>query len=162
MTIAEQIKGIIAALADWQKQFGGSVKIAHDVPHLVKILGENPGAVRAAVLFAGETIRDDRNADVIGRVDRKFWIAFSRGYVLESYAGKSLVEGIEGKPALFDIIDAAIAPLRRATLGTDDEPVPYYKGVELLTFQDMTLDAMRIEIEVAADRGDLTADDLAD
>jgi len=158
MSTEEQITAMIAGLEPWRRKYGGSVDIAHDVPHLFKVLGESPGKVRAGILFAGETIRDELNSDVVGRVDRKFWIAFSRGYSLESYKGKSLVSGIAGGGPLFQIIDAAKTPLRKLRIGTDDEPVPFYKGTELLTFEGVTLDAYRIEITVTAELEDLTDD----
>lgn len=156
MTTSDQIKAIIASLEDWRKQYNGSVKIAHDVPHLFKLLGESPGSVRAAILFVGDNARDDHNSDIVGRVDRKFWIAFSRGYNLESYAGKSLVDGIAGGDPMFEVIDAAKDPIRKLRIGTEDEPLPFYKSTTLLTFEGVTLDAYRIEIEVTADEGDLT------
>lgn len=154
MTIAEQLKFIAAGLAAWGKENSGSVKIAHDVPHLFKILGEAPGAARAAILFAGETTRNERFAEIEGRVDRKFWIAFSRGYTLESYAGKSLVDGVAGGKPMFDLIEEGRTVLRLLRFEGTDEPVPYYKSTELLTFEGVTLDAYRVEIEVAADIGD--------
>jgi hypothetical protein len=131
------------------------VKIAHDVPHLFTILGENPGAARAAILFSGEKIRcDEANSDVSGRVDRRYWIAISRGYTLESYAGKSLVEGIAGGKPMFDLLEEARTALRLMRQTDIDEAVPYYKGIELLTFEGITTDVYRIELELAADIGD--------
>lgn len=156
MTTGDQIKAIMTGLEQWRRKFSGSVDIAHDVPHLFKVLGESPGKVRAAILFAGQTSRDELNSDVVGRVDRKFWIAFSRGYSLESYKGKSLVDGIAGGGPMFEIIDAALDPIRKLRIGTEDEPVPFYKGTELLTFEGVTLDAYRIEIFVTAELEDLT------
>jgi len=151
--IADDIQIIQAGLADWATTNQGSVKIAHDVPHLFKLLGENPGGVRAAILFAGETIRDETFADVTSRVDRKYWIAFSRGYTLESYAGKSLVEGVAGGKPLFQVIEAARDSLRLCRFTQTDEDIAYFKSIELLTFEGVTLDAYRIEIVVCADIG---------
>jgi hypothetical protein len=156
--IADDIKVIQVALADWAASNQGSVKLAHDVPHLFKLLGENPGGVRAAILFAGETIRDETYSDVTSRVDRKYWIAFSRGYTLESYAGKSLIDGIAGGPPLFQVIEAARDSLRLARFTQTDEDIVYYKGIELLTFEGVTLDAYRIEIAVCADIGQNLSD----
>lgn len=156
MTIKEQILGIEAGLQPWCEKHHGTVKIAHDVPHLFKVLGDAPGAPRAAILFAGDAPRNELMSDVEGRVDRKFWIAFSRGYTLERYPGKSLVEGIAGGGPMFELIDSAKLHIRTLRIGTDDEPMPYYKGTELLTFEGVTLDAYRVEIAVSADEGDLT------
>jgi len=149
--IAAQIKLISQALAPWAQSEKGSVKIAHDVPHLFKLLGENAGVVRAAILFAGEKPRNAEYSDVIGRVDREYWIAFSRGYTLESYAGKSLVDGIAGGRPMFDLIEDARTVLRTAELSDTDELLPYYHGTELLTFEGVTLDAYRIKLVIAAD-----------
>jgi len=154
MTIAEQLNQLVAGLGAFAKENKAAIKIAHDVPHLFKILGDAPGAVRVGILFAGETTRTERFSEIEGRVDRKFWIAFSRGYTLESYAGKSLVEGVAGGKAMFDLIEEGRTALRLIRFENTDEPVPYYKSTELLTFEGVTLDAYRIEIEVAADIGD--------
>lgn len=154
MTIAQQLTILVSGLEEWARENKASVKIAHDVPHLFKILGDSPGSVRVAVLFAGETIRDEKFADVIGRVDRKFWVAFSRGYNLENYPGKSLVEGLAGGQAMFDLVESGRQALRDLRFEDTDEPVPYFKSIELLTFEGVTLDAYRVEIELAADIGD--------
>lgn len=151
MNIAAQIKLINQTLAPWATKEKGSVKVAHDVPHLFKLLGENAGVVRAAILFAGEKPRNPEYSDVVGRVDREYWIAFSRGYTLESYAGKSLVDGIAGGRPMFDLIEEARNILRAAELSDTDELLPYYHGVELLTFEGVTLDAYRIKLVIAAD-----------
>lgn len=153
MTIAEQLLQLQAGLAGWCKENGGTVKIAHDVPHLFKILGDSPGTARVAILFAGEKIRDEVFSDVTGRVDRKFWIAFSRGYTLENYPGKSLVEGVAGGKPMFDLIEEGRTALRLVRFEDTDEPIPYYKSTELLTFEGVTLDAYRIEVEVCAETG---------
>ena len=77
MTIAEQLQQIVAGLAAFAQENKAQVKIAHDVPHLFKILGDGPGACRVAILFAGEVCRGDGiHRDISGRVDRKFWVAF--------------------------------------------------------------------------------------
>lgn len=154
MTIAEQLQQIVAGLAAFAQENKAQVKIAHDVPHLFKILGDGPGACRVAILFAGEVCRGDGiHRDISGRVDRKFWVAFSRGYTLESYSGKSLVEGVAGGKPMFDLIEEGRTALRLIAFTGTDEPIPYYNGTELLTFEGVTLDAYRVEIEVAADIG---------
>ena len=154
MTISEQLQQIVDGLADFAQENKAQVKIAHDVPHLFKILGDGPGACRVAILFAGEVCRGgDLHSDISGRADRKFWIAFSRGYTLESYAGKSLVEGVAGGKPMFDLIEEGRTAIREIQFTGTDEPIPYYKSIELLTFEGVTLDAYRVEIEVAADIG---------
>ncbi len=151
MTIRENILAIQAGLQTWAQANAGSVHIANDVPHLFKLLGEAPGAPRIGILFAGETIRDEANADVTSRVDRKFWIACSRGFSLQAYPGKSLVEGIaKGRP-MFDLIEDAREAVRCVRFDVAGESIPYYKGIELLNFEGITLDCYRIEISVTAD-----------
>jgi hypothetical protein len=154
MTIREDIEKIQAGMGNWAKLNKGSVHFAHDVPHLFKLLGETPGAPRAGILFVSEVPRDEENSDVTSRVDRKYWIAVSRGYSLESYAGKSLVAGIAGGKPMFDLIAEAGTAVRRCRFDANGESRPYYKGTELLTFEGITMDAYRIEIVVAADNDD--------
>ena len=57
-----------------------------------------------------------------------------------------------GKP-MFDLIEEGRTALRLIAFTGTDEPIPYYNGTELLTFEGVTLDAYRVEIEVAADIG---------
>ena len=151
MTEEQQLKKIAAGLAEWAQRNGGSVHVAHDHMHLLKILGGNPGTARIGILVAGETPRNDTYSDIETRMDRKFWIAISRGWSLEAYAGKSLVEGIAGGPPLFQLLREAKAAIRQLRFDCADEPTPYYKGYELLTFEGVTLDAYRIEIVVTSD-----------
>ena len=154
MTIADQLNLIKSGLDAFAQENKAQIKIAHDVPHLFKILGDGPGACRVAILFAGEVCRGgDLHQDISGRVDRKFWVAFSRGYTLESYSGKSLVEGVAGGKPMFDLIEEGRTALREILFTGTDEPIPYYTSTELLTFEGVTLDAYRVEIIVAADIG---------
>ena len=154
MTIKDQVKIIMAGLAVWAKQYGGAVHLAHDVPHLLKILGDNPGAPRAGVLVASEKPRNETYSDVEGRVDREIWVAISRGYTLEAYRGKSLIDGVAGGKPMFELLEAARDTLRGLRFDADAEPVPYYGGFELLTFEGVTLDSYRLKITIAADIGD--------
>jgi len=151
VTEEQQLKKIADGLADWARRHGGSVHIAHDHLHLLKILGEKPGAPRIGILVAGETPRHDTYADIEGRLDRKFWIGLSRGWSLEAYPGKSLVEPYAGGAPLFQLLREAKAALRCLRFAADSEPVPYYKGYELLTFEGLTLDAYRLEIIIASE-----------
>ena len=128
--------------------------IAHDHGHLVKILGGQPGAPRVGILFAGETPRHDRYSDIELRVDRKFWIGLARGWTLESYPGKSLVEPAGGGAPLFQLLREVRAALRQLRFEATSEPVPYYRGCELLSFKGLTLDAYRLEIVVGCDLAD--------
>ncbi len=151
MTIRGTMQIILQALQVWAQENNGSVHVANDVPHLFKLLGEAPGSPRAGILFAGETIRDPENADVTGRVDRKFWVAVSRGHSLQSYNGKSLMDGIAGGLPMFDLVESARDALREILLQGPGENAPYYMGIELLNFEGVTLDCYRIEIVLAAD-----------
>ena len=150
MTIADQMNLITKGLADWAKTNGGSVKIANDIPHLFTIRGANPGAPRAAVLFAGETPRN-AELDLLGRVDRKFYVAVSRGRGFKLNQGESLTEGVAGGKPMFVLVEEAREVLRSLRLSDlDDEPEPYYRGIDLLTFEGVTTDCLRIEIQIAA------------
>ncbi|MDE2106826.1 MAG: hypothetical protein KGL39_56950 [Patescibacteria group bacterium] len=159
MSTEDQLKAITDALRPWCAEFGGSVKLAHDRAHMLKVLGENPGAVRAAVMWAGDKPRDEMNSDVIGRADHKIWIAFSRGYNLEGYPGKSLVDGVAGGQPMFKVVRAAKSIIRKLRIGAEDEPLPFYHGTEMVNFEGVTLDVLLMTIEVSADDEDETTDD---
>ena len=151
MTEEQQLQHIAAALADWARRHGGTVHLAHDRLHLLKILGAQPGAPRVGILFAGETPRHEQYADLTNRVDRRFWIGLSRGWTLESYPGKSLVESTAGGAPLLQLLREVRTALRALRFTAASEPIPYYQGCELLTFEGHTLDAYRLEIIVASD-----------
>lgn len=154
MTEIQQLEALKKVLEPLTRQYGGSVHVAHDQLHLFKILGETPGAPRWGLYLAGETPRNADRADIEVRLDRKFWVCLSRGYDLESYPGKSLTEGIAGGSPLFEILRATKLALRGQIIGTPDEPVPYYLGYEVFTFEGMKLDAYKLTLTIATD--DLT------
>ena len=139
-----------AALADWHKTVGGSCKIANDEPHLFAILGENPGAPRSAILFDEENPRSGELNDVLGRVDRKFIIAISRGRGFNLNLGDSLTKGVAGGQPMFELVEQAREVIRSMRFGGDEE-VPYYVGSKRLQFQGVTTDAYAIMISLAAD-----------
>lgn len=151
MTIKEQMNKIIAALGEWCKTNNGSVKIANDVPHLFTILGVNPGSPRTAILFAGEVMRSPDRPET-GRVDRKYWIAVSRGRGFLVEQGKSLTEGVGGGAPMFQLVEEAreiVRAIRGATAA--DEPLPYYISIELMAFEGVTTDTYRLEVVFASD-----------
>ena len=151
MTITEQMKLMLDALAEWHKVVGGSVKVANDEPHLFTILGAAPGAARTAILFDEETARSEKNNDLLGRVDRKFIVAISRGRGFNLDQGKSLTEGVaQGKP-MFELVEEAREVLRGLRMLGENEPVLYYLGSKRLQFQGVTTDAYAITLGLAAD-----------
>ncbi len=155
MTIEQDINVISAGLADWVQKNGGSIHVAHDVPHMYRLLAGAAGKACLAVLFVGEKPRNETYSDIEGRCDRRYWIAISRGYTLESYAGKSLIEGVAGGKPMFVLLSTLKAAIRKLRFDSNAEPVPYFQGIELLTFEGITLDAYREEIVVGSDDGDI-------
>ncbi|GEM_PF-2435882 len=151
MTIKEQIQLMLDALAAWHKGVGGSVKVANDEPHLFEILGENPGVPRSAILWDEENPRDPLNDDWSGRVDRKFIIAISRGRGFNLKQGDSLMKGVAGGLAMFELVEQA-REILRALRVTDvpGESVPRYHGSKRLQFQGVTTDAYAITMGLAA------------
>ena len=154
MTVADQIKILIASLEAWAKATGSTVKLANDLPSMFNQLGENPGAGRAVILWAGETPRTELHSDVESRMDQKYWIAISRGRGLNADRSKSLTEGVGGGLPMFQLIQMARKAVRNAELGPDDELLPFYKGTELMAFEGVTTDCYRIEITAATDEED--------
>lgn len=151
MTEEQQLTQLKDGLAGWARQYGGDVHVAHDHLHLLTILGNKPGTPRIGILVAGETPRNDTYSDIETRMDRKFWLGLSRGWNLEAYAGKSLIEGIAKGPPLFELLRTAKIAVRNLRFDQAGESRPYYKGYELLTFEGQTLDAYRLEIVIATD-----------
>ncbi len=151
MTEEDQLNCIKDGLGDWCKANGGSVHIAHDIPHLVKILGEASGSPRAGLLIVDEQPRNAEWSDVEGRMDRKFWVAISRGYSLENYAGKSLVEGIAGGKPMYELLRTARCAVRKLRFDVEDELKPYYHGYGLLNIEGVSLDAYRLEFVICSE-----------
>jgi len=154
MTEADQLKKIKDGLAHWCQANKGSVHVAHDLPHLVKILGEAAGAPRVGLLVVGEDPRNPDYSDVEGRMDRKFWVAVSRGYTLESYAGKSILEGVAGGKPMFELVAGVRRAIRELRFDIEEEPIPYYRGYGLLNFEGVTLDAVRLEFIICSEIGE--------
>ena len=151
MSIKEQIELMQAALNAWHETVGGSCKVANDEPNLFQILGEAPGAPRSAVLFDEENPRSTVVNDLLGRVDRKFIIAVSRGRGFKLESGDTLTKGVAGGAPMFELVEQAREVLRSLRLLGENEPVPYYLGSKRLQFQGVTTDAYAITIGLTAD-----------
>lgn len=151
MTEEAQLKQLQLGLQAWATANKGTVHIAHDVPHLFRILGDNPGLPRIGILLVEEKPRNEQFSDVESRMDRKFWVAISRGYTLERYAGKSLVDGVAGGLPMFTLLRNVRDAIRSLRFDMADEPVAYYHGYELLTFEGITLDAYRLEFVICTE-----------
>ena len=161
MTIAEQTKLQLEALAPWAKSYAGQVKVANDKPHLFELLGAAPGAPRAAVYFVEEILRGNYT-DVTGKVDRRFWICISRGRGFNVHLGESLTKGVAGGAPMFVLCEEAREMVRGIRLAdqTDDDTRPVYKGIFPIEFEGATVDAYYIEVLLAADIPEQTGDDL--
>ena len=151
MTIKEQMWLLLKTLEPWAAANAGSVKVANDKPHLFQLLGASPGAPRAAVYFVEERPRSRRFDDVVGRVDRKFWICISRGRGFNADPGKSLTEGVAGGKPMFVLVEEAREEARGARQDDIDESRPYYQGTYPIHLEDATVDAYYIEVVLAAD-----------
>lgn len=151
--IKDQLNIIRTGLGNWAKENNAAINVAHGKSHMFKILGTDAGSPRVAIMVFGEKPRNETYSDVSGRVDRKYWIAISRGYTLESYSGKSVVEGLAGGKPMVDLIEELRTALRSLQFPQTDEPVPYYGGFELMNFDGISLDAYYIEITVADEIG---------
>ena len=157
MNIKDQFGVILTGLAEFGTRFKCPVTVAHDQTHLVQIMTGAAGAARIGILVLRETPRNETYADVVGLLDRKFWICISRGYLLESFPGKALTEGYAGGPALYDLVDDLVCAVRALRFDAP-EPVPYYLGFEQLTIADVKLDAYALTIQIASDRGNQPID----
>jgi hypothetical protein len=154
MTIAENIKTIEAALAEWATGNGGSVFVASDVVDLIERLRMKPGAPRVGILFVDE---EPRGLDVLGRCDQGFKMVVSRGRSLKLQSGESLTEGAAGGKAMFDLVQEVKEVVLAIRLEPQDEEqleeedtIPTYKGSGQFEVNGLLLDAYEVRVGFAA------------
>ena len=162
MTIAEQLKLVVAALSDWCQTNRGRAFAAGDVPHLLDELRMKPGVPSCGVMFWTEDPHGEYPE--LGKVLRGFKVVISRYKGFKVVSGESLTDGASGGPPMFDLIQGA----KQACLSvrvTDEEgemQVPQYQGIGPFEVQGLVLDAFEIrfglfaqdEVEVEDARGD--------
>jgi hypothetical protein len=147
MTIAQQLKQIEDAQNVWAKEYKGKAEIATDIVHFLSLLSLAPGSVRSAILFNGELPRGD--IEELGRVDRSFLIAISRGRSLTlDQAGGLVNKSGSGEP-LFNLVEFSRDSLLAMKFDPDTcERMPYYKGIRRVEVEGFLIDAYQIEIQI--------------
>ena len=154
MSEADQLAKIQAGLAGWCKANGGKVHIAHDLDHLLLILNGAPKVPTIGLYVSGEKPRNAEMADVESRMDRTIWVVLMRGYELEQYPGKSLVDNYAGGKPLFDLLRAAKRAIHGLRFDADDEPIPYYHGYEQISIPGVKVDAYKLIFVICTEDGD--------
>jgi hypothetical protein len=150
MTIADQLKQLLQAFQEWNKQFPGVTGIASDMNDLIAQLQlrQTPGSVRVVIMFHREEKRGRFEEGAF--VDRYFWIVVTSPAGLKADPGARLMGGQAGGRPLYDVCESAREVIRQTSfLAATTEVTPDYKGMEPLHINQTTLtDAVRLEFSI--------------
>lgn len=153
MTIKEQLLIVRDRFAAWAQGNSGTVAVASDPYHIVFLLTESPGAMKACVMFHSELKRGEYEES--GMVDRTFWVVISRGKGMKIEPGASLTQGVSGSAkAMFDLVEEGRELIRAISFeGPTDLPLttevtPNYKGAEPFVMEGYLTDAYRLEFSI--------------
>ena len=153
MTIKEQLLIVRDRFAPWARANGAKVEVASDPYHIVYLLVQAPGAMRACVMFHSDAKRGEYEES--GMVDRTFWVVVSRGKGMKIDPGASLTEGVSGGgKAMFDLVEEARELIRGISFeGETDFPrttevTPNFKGAEPFAIEGYLTDSYRLEFSI--------------
>ncbi len=151
MTIVEQATILQRSLNDWLKADGGKASIAFDWVELWNVLFKSVNYTRAVICYEGEKLRGDWEiAARLGRVDRNWVVAISRGRGLNPERGDSLLTLKGNSQPFYEVVEQG-RDLIRALQGISVEQPVNYMGIEPMQRPDINLDAYLIRFSVAAD-----------
>lgn len=130
MNLARQANTIVEALREWASSEGGKAFVASDIVHMWEIAYQTTAGTRAILLYAGEDIRGDFSvAAALGRVDRKWILAITRGRGFAAQRGDSLTKTVQNARPLFDLAEEARDIIRCIRDVSVELPVDY-RGIE--------------------------------
>lgn len=150
MTIADQARFIRDALNPWAQQEGGKTFVASDLAHLWQMAQANSKSPRAILCYNGEDIRGDFTvAAILGRVDRHWLLAVTRGRGFAAERGDALTETVGNNKPLYDLVDEARNLIRAMTLDPNvtERPVDF-KAIRPMVFGDAIMDGYQIEFSI--------------
>ncbi len=150
MTIAEQLKLVEAALADWCRTNNGRVYIASDAQDCLDQLRSRPASPTCAVLWYGWETRGD--IPELGRTDQLYKLVISRGRGMNLVSGDSLTKGTAGGKPMFDLMQEAgqvVFGLRLDDLAGNEDSVPRDMGAGPWEVNGWLLDAMEVRFSLA-------------
>jgi hypothetical protein len=153
MTIRTQLEQIKVAIDTWAKGKAIKVGVAQGPEHAGWLLSQSPGAGRVYICFASEMKRGEYEES--GEVDRLFNVILSRPTGLKAEPGDSLMDGADGGPAMFDLLEELRAVVR-AVVFTEpaDDPMettevsPNYQKMEPFVWQGYRTDAYQIDFSI--------------
>jgi hypothetical protein len=153
MTDEGLLQTLAAYFDSWAAENGGKAYPAFDLSHLFEILSSKPGVPRVAVMVQGEETRESfPGAEVLGRVDRRFWLLISRGRGLQHNRGASLTDGAGGGKPMLQLVRELRDQCRAFNTGGWDSAMEfqiYYKGYQAWGIElGFPADTYRIEFEL--------------
>lgn len=147
MTIAEQLTLIREHLQPWAEEVKGNVAIADDQAHLFSLLATAPGAPRIVIAFDTEAKRGEY--EELGKVDRKFMVAVSRGRGFKLDPAENLIAGTASGRPLYDLIEEAREMVRGLVFDRETtDGIPDYLGISRITLEGANVDARSIDFTI--------------
>ncbi len=151
MKISQQAELIRAALDSWAASEKGKAAIVFDEMELWENMFTSVSAPRVLLCYQGERVRGDFSvAAIMGRVDRQWVVAVTRGRGLNAERGDSLTTTKGNARPFYDLVEEARDIIRGLTGVSVESPVDFM-GMEAAQRPDALTDAYLIRFSVADD-----------
>lgn len=158
MKISSQAEIIKSALKPWAIKDGGTALVASDLRHLWEIAYQQTVGPRAILCYEGEAVRGDFSvAAALGRVDRQWILAVTRGRGFNADRGDSLTKTVQNSRPFYDLVEEARDIIRGLQGISVDAPVDF-RSIEAMQKLDDLMDAYFIRFSVATDLPRMTCD----
>lgn len=160
MSITEQAKDIAEGLAAWATAEKGKAFVASNIHDMWNQAFARSDGPRAIVAYNGETVRGDFGiAAILGRVDRNWMVAVTRGQGAGKERGAQLTETIGNARPFYDLVEEARDIIRTFELDANfcERPIDF-KGIRTMQMVNgQILDGYIIDFSVGTQLGRVAA-----
>ena len=162
MTISDELEAIRSALYNWANPIGGDVSIVSNFKELWRQAAMSSQKPRVLIAFTGKKMRGNPNiAALLGRSDRSFSVAITRGRGFSANRGDSLVKKVGNADPFLDDVEAAENVIRNLPVlpdpaGISAEYPINFKGSKAMQLGNLVIDGYMIEFTTANDEPALT------
>lgn len=160
MTITKTANKLRDILAQWAEPNGGTAQVVFDLREMWATAYKESEKPRILICYNGEQIRGDFSvAALLGRVDRQWLVAITRGRGFNPKRGQSLTDSKGNAEPFYDSVENVRDYLRCAigvsaeNLRTDnpDSGTIDFKAIRPMDNGDLIVDGYIIEFSTAAD-----------
>lgn len=151
MDIANQSQAIQSALQTWADTYGGKAFVASDEGHMWKMAYATSQIPRIIICYNGESLRGDFSvAAAMGRVDRHWKVAITRGRGFNANRGDSLNTMAQNAQPMWAFVDQ-MRDVIRSIMGISVELPVDYTGITPMNLGELILDGYMVEFSTATD-----------